>query len=165
MPHLTPAQRQYIRKRTKVEDLDPSEMAGELNIIPFLDIVVNLIMFLLMTTTVVLAVVQIDTELPEYRTSPSYPPTSGPNGPGAFQFFVRNDPAGPSRFSNNPGALTALQQFIFLGQCIPQELNDEVYAVQHRSDPAVLGNAQLLSPGSGQGVTRESISGLSSQVW
>lgn len=67
MPHLTPAQRQYIRKRTKVEDLDPSEMAGELNIIPFLDIVVNLIMFLLMTTTVVLAVVQIDTELPEYR--------------------------------------------------------------------------------------------------
>ncbi len=67
MPELTPAQRQYIRKRTKVEELDPSEMAGELNIIPFLDIVVNLIMFLLMTTATVLAVVQIDTELPEYR--------------------------------------------------------------------------------------------------
>lgn len=67
MPELTSAQRQYIRKRTKVEELDPSEMMGELNIIPFLDIVVNLIMFLLMTTTVVLAVVQIDTELPEYR--------------------------------------------------------------------------------------------------
>lgn len=67
MPQLTPAQRQYIRKRTKVVELDPSEMSGELNIIPFLDIVVNLIMFLLMTTTVVLAVVQIDTELPEYR--------------------------------------------------------------------------------------------------
>lgn len=67
MPDLTPAQRQYIRKRTKVEEIDPSEMAGELNIIPFLDIVVNLIMFLLMTTTAVLAVVQIDTELPEYR--------------------------------------------------------------------------------------------------
>lgn len=50
------------------------------------------------------------TKLPEYRTSPSYPPTSGPNGPGAFQFRVFNDPAGPSQFSNNPGALTALQQ-------------------------------------------------------
>lgn len=67
MPQLTPAQRQYIRKRTKIVELDPSEMMGELNIIPFLDIVVNLIMFLLMTTTTVLAVVQIDTELPEYR--------------------------------------------------------------------------------------------------
>lgn len=67
MPQLTPAQRQYIRKRTKPVELDPSEMQGELNIIPFLDIVVNLIMFLLMTTTTVLAVVQIDTELPEYR--------------------------------------------------------------------------------------------------
>jgi iron complex outermembrane recepter protein len=50
------------------------------------------------------------TKLPEYRTSPSYPPTSGPNGPGAFQFSVFNDPAGPTQFSNNPGALTALQQ-------------------------------------------------------
>ena len=25
MPHFTPAQRQYIRKRTKVHDLDPSK--------------------------------------------------------------------------------------------------------------------------------------------
>ncbi len=50
------------------------------------------------------------TELPKYRTSPSYPPTSGPDGPGAFQFVVENDPMGPSKFSNNPGALTALQQ-------------------------------------------------------
>ncbi|MEQ8857538.1 MAG: TonB-dependent receptor [Pseudomonadales bacterium] len=51
-----------------------------------------------------------ETILPDYRTSPSYPPTSGPNGPGAFQFAVNNDPAGPSKFSNNPGALAALQQ-------------------------------------------------------
>ncbi len=51
-----------------------------------------------------------ETVLPDYRTSPGYPPTSGPNGPGAFQFRVFNDPAGPSQFSNNPGALVALQQ-------------------------------------------------------
>ncbi len=51
-----------------------------------------------------------ETQLPNYRTSPSYPPTSGPNGPGAFQFFVHDDPANPSPFSNNPGALTALEQ-------------------------------------------------------
>lgn len=67
MAKLTGAQRQYIRKKTKVEELDPSEMAGELNIIPFLDIVVNLIMFLLMTTSSVLAVVQIETQLPSYK--------------------------------------------------------------------------------------------------
>ena len=64
---LSPAQRMYIRKRTKIRDLDPSEMAGELNIIPFLDIVVNLIMFLLVTTTTVLAVAQIEAQLPQYR--------------------------------------------------------------------------------------------------
>lgn len=65
------------------------------------------------------------TELPEYRTSPSYPPTSGPNGPGAFQFSVFNDPLGPSQFSNNPGALTALQQ-----AGLPQATIDATDSVQ-----------------------------------
>ncbi|MCS6798351.1 MAG: biopolymer transporter ExbD [Myxococcota bacterium] len=67
MAELTPAQRQYVRKRTKVHDLDPSEMVGELNIVPFLDVVVNLIMFLLMTTTVILQVVELSTQLPAQR--------------------------------------------------------------------------------------------------
>ncbi|MBW2462994.1 MAG: biopolymer transporter ExbD [Deltaproteobacteria bacterium] len=66
MAKLTPAQRQYIRKKTKVHDLDPSEAAGELNIIPFLDIVMNLIMFLLMTTSTAIALAQINSQLPEY---------------------------------------------------------------------------------------------------
>jgi len=67
MAQLTPAQRMYIRKRTKGQDLDPSELVGELNIIPFLDIVVNIIMFLLATVIVALTFVQINTQLPEYR--------------------------------------------------------------------------------------------------
>ena len=67
MPELTSAQRQYIRKRTKVVELDPSEMASELNIIPFLDIVVNLIIFLLATVAYILPTVQIETQLPELR--------------------------------------------------------------------------------------------------
>ena len=54
MAKLTPQQRAYIRRRTKVHDPDPSEIAGELNIVPFLDIVVNLIMFLLATSEAVL---------------------------------------------------------------------------------------------------------------
>jgi biopolymer transport protein TolR len=58
-------QRIYIRKRTKARDLDPSEMVGELNIIPFLDIVVNLIMFLLVTTEAVMLIAQIESDLPK----------------------------------------------------------------------------------------------------
>jgi len=65
MAKLTPQQRAYIRRRTKVHDPDPSETAGELNIVPFLDIVVNLIMFLLATTEAVLAIVEIEAQLPQ----------------------------------------------------------------------------------------------------
>lgn len=67
MAKFTPAQRQYIRKRTKVHDPDPSEMAGELNIVPFLDITVNLIMFLLMLVASIAFYAQLESRLPEYR--------------------------------------------------------------------------------------------------
>lgn len=58
-------QRIYVRKHTRTRDLDPSEMVGELNIVPFLDIVVNLIMFLLATTEAVLLISQIESDLPK----------------------------------------------------------------------------------------------------
>jgi len=64
MAKLSPRQRSYIRKRTHVGHLDPSEMVGELNIVPFLDIVVNLIMFLLATSEAVLLIMQIESDLP-----------------------------------------------------------------------------------------------------
>ncbi|MCC7538968.1 MAG: biopolymer transporter ExbD [Deltaproteobacteria bacterium] len=64
MPHFSPAQRAYIRKHGKQHDLDPSEAVGELNIVPFLDIVVNIIMFLLATVAYILATVQIDSNAP-----------------------------------------------------------------------------------------------------
>lgn len=62
---LSPRQRSYIRKRGSAGTLDPSEMVGELNIIPFLDIVVNLIMFLLATAEYVLLISQIESDLPK----------------------------------------------------------------------------------------------------
>jgi len=65
MPKFTSRQRAYIRKRTQGANLDPSEMVGELNIVPFLDIVVNLIMFLLATTEAVLVISQIESDLPK----------------------------------------------------------------------------------------------------
>ncbi len=64
MAKLTGIQRARIRKATKIKHLDPSEAAGELNIIPFLDIVINLIMFLLMTTASVLVVFQLQAQQP-----------------------------------------------------------------------------------------------------
>lgn len=64
MANLTPRQRAYIRKRTKGHGHDPSEEMGELNIVPFLDIVVNIIIFLLATVQAVLAVAEIDAQLP-----------------------------------------------------------------------------------------------------
>ena len=65
MAKFTPKQRAYIRKRTKDSSTDPSEMVGELNIVPFLDIVVNLIMFLLATTEAVLLISPIESDLPK----------------------------------------------------------------------------------------------------
>ncbi len=65
MAHFTPKQRAYIRKRSKKVHVDPSETVGELNIVPFLDIVVNLIMFLLATTEAVLLIAQIESDLPK----------------------------------------------------------------------------------------------------
>lgn len=65
MAKLTPQQRSYIRRRSKWHEPDPSETSTELNIIPFLDVVVNLIMFLLATSEAVLAIAQIEAQLPE----------------------------------------------------------------------------------------------------
>jgi biopolymer transport protein TolR len=62
---LSPRQRSYIRKHTAVGHADPSETVGELNIVPFLDIVVNLIMFLLATSEFVLLISQIPSDLPK----------------------------------------------------------------------------------------------------
>ncbi|MDD9943447.1 MAG: biopolymer transporter ExbD, partial [Myxococcales bacterium] len=74
MPKLTPRQRAYIRKRSTIPELDPSEMMGELNIVPFLDIVVNLIMFLLATSEAVLLMAQIEMNSPKIARGRSKSP-------------------------------------------------------------------------------------------
>ncbi len=53
--------REGMRQRT---DLDPSERVGELNIVPFLDVVVNLMLFLLATSVATISIAQADAELP-----------------------------------------------------------------------------------------------------
>ena len=57
MPHFTAAQRRRIRRATRHEEPEPGD--DELNIIPFLDVVVNLIMFLLLLPGLGLLVAQL----------------------------------------------------------------------------------------------------------
>jgi biopolymer transport protein TolR len=50
------------RRRHRKEEAHPAD--GELNIVPLLDIVMNVVMFLLATTTAAFAVAQVDIETP-----------------------------------------------------------------------------------------------------
>src|SRR5690606_20064208 len=66
---LTPRQRRYIKRKTRAHEPDVSELDDELNIVPFLDIVINLIMFLLMTVSSVAFFAQIEATLPALAQS------------------------------------------------------------------------------------------------
>ena len=65
-PHdvpLSPAQRSKIRRLSQWEPPPPGEEAGELNIIPYLDIMMNIIVFVIATISVVF-MSTIDTQPP-----------------------------------------------------------------------------------------------------
>ncbi len=66
---FTPRQRAYIRKRTKYHEPDPSEEVGELNIVPFLDITVNIIVILLVVAASIAFFAQLEVQLPLLNTS------------------------------------------------------------------------------------------------
>ncbi len=55
-PPLTPAQRSRIRRMSQPPEHDPTEAGGELNIVPFLDIIMNVLMFVLATIPAVFTV-------------------------------------------------------------------------------------------------------------
>ncbi len=61
---LTSQQRRYLRKHGNRPELDASELDEELNIIPYLDVVVNLIMFLLMVISSAAFFTQVNASLP-----------------------------------------------------------------------------------------------------
>ena len=79
MPLLSPAQRMRVRRATRLAlaegDVAPQ---SELNITPFLDVVVNLVLFLLATSAAVLTTSEIEVRLPSY----------GPHGPGGLNLSV-----------------------------------------------------------------------------
>jgi biopolymer transport protein TolR len=60
---LSPAQRSKIRRLSQPHEPQPGDEAGELNIVPYLDIVMNILMFVLASVTVTF-VASIDTTPP-----------------------------------------------------------------------------------------------------
>src|SRR5262252_3345457 len=61
--------RAAIKKRE--DDIEQDEIeSGELNLIPYLDMVTNLMLFLLASVSAGLILVQIDTTLPDRQTAP-----------------------------------------------------------------------------------------------
>jgi biopolymer transport protein ExbD len=65
---LSAAQRSKIRRMSQPRELAPDEEGGELNIIPFLDIIVNILIFVLATVAVTFTS-SIETNPPASRTS------------------------------------------------------------------------------------------------
>src|SRR5580693_10126278 len=66
---LSAAQRSKIRRLSEPKELAPDEEGGELNIVPFLDIVTNVLMFVLATVSVTFT-----------ATIDSFPPRAGGAG-------------------------------------------------------------------------------------
>jgi biopolymer transport protein TolR len=71
---LSAAQRSKVRKLATPKELAPDEEGGELNIVPFLDIITNVLMFVLATVTTTFTAT-IDTLPPKAGGSGAKPPT------------------------------------------------------------------------------------------
>ncbi len=69
--------------RKKRHEEDPS-LTGELNITPFLDVTVNLILFILATTAVTLTTVEVQARLPTTRPPTPHTTGSGTEAPAAL---------------------------------------------------------------------------------
>ena len=72
---LSAAQRSKIRRLATPREIAPDEEGGELNIVPFLDIITNVLMFVLATVTVTFTAT-IDTFPPKAGSSNVRPPTT-----------------------------------------------------------------------------------------
>jgi len=68
MSELTTAQRSKIRRLSQPKELAPDEEGGELNIVPFLDIIMNILIFVLATVAVTFTAT-IDTTPPASKSS------------------------------------------------------------------------------------------------
>ena len=79
---------QRVRSKTRAavkrreDDIEQDEMeSGELNLIPYLDMVTNLMLFLLASVSAGLILVQIDTTLPDKQSAPAASPQTPATNP------------------------------------------------------------------------------------
>jgi biopolymer transport protein ExbD len=71
---LSAAQRSRVRRLSMPKELSPDEEGGELNIVPFLDIITNVLMFVLATISVTFTTM-IETQPPRAPSGSARPPT------------------------------------------------------------------------------------------
>src|SRR5271165_5213580 len=71
---LSAQQRSKIRRLSEPKEIAPDEEGGELNIVPFLDIITNVLMFVLATISVTFTTI-FDTQPPHPGGSSARPPT------------------------------------------------------------------------------------------
>ena len=81
MRSLTPRQRRFLRKTDRAlrgaNQRGADSADGDLNIVPFLDVVVNLVMFLLMTVTATLAMADVPVNTPPTSDAARVAPGEG----------------------------------------------------------------------------------------
>lgn len=104
---LSAAQRSKIRRLSAPRELAPDEEGGELNIVPFLDIVMNVLMFVLATVSVTFTAT-IDT-FPPRAGSGARAPTTPTLGltvlivPDGFSLKARGGNVAPGCSDTGPG--------------------------------------------------------------
>jgi biopolymer transport protein TolR len=104
---LSAAQRSKIRRLSEPKELDEAEAGGELNIVPFLDIVMNVLMFVLATVSVTFTAT-IDT-FPPRAGSGARAPTTPTLGltvlivPDGFSLKARGGNVAPGCNDQGPG--------------------------------------------------------------
>src|SRR5271165_6756869 len=105
---LSAAQRSRIRRLSMPKELDPAEEGGELNIVPFLDIITNVLMFVLATVSVTFTAT-IDTFPPKAGGSGARAPTTPTLGltvivvPEGFSLKARGGNVAPGCSDTGPG--------------------------------------------------------------
>ena len=105
---LSASQRSRIRRLSAPKELAPDEEGGELNIIPFLDIITNVLMFVLASVAVTFTAT-IDTFPPKAGGAGARPPTTPTLGltvlivPEGFSLKARGGNVAPGCNDTGPG--------------------------------------------------------------
>ncbi|HEX7665563.1 MAG TPA: biopolymer transporter ExbD [Polyangiaceae bacterium] len=129
---LSAAQRSKIRRLSAPRELSPDEEGGELNIVPFLDIITNVLMFVLATVAVTFTAT-IDTFPPKAGGAGARPPTTPTLGltvlvvQEGFSLKARGGNVAPGCNDTGPGIAVGKAgndyDFAQLNQCVKKLKN------------------------------------------